>query len=115
MAALEDDEALEGEFVELPDEEESEVEDTPDGGAIVRLDETSSPGSSKFLRNLADTLPDSVLQKIGARLQGCVRGVERQIEEPRAGVARVSRDRVRRHLRISGGQVWGWDLGRYGR
>ena len=67
MAALEDDEALEGEFVELPDEEESEVEDTPDGGAIVRLDETSSPGSSKFLRNLADTLPDSVLQKIGAQ------------------------------------------------
>jgi hypothetical protein len=60
---MEDDEAPEGEMVEI-DLDEGDVEDTEDGGAIVTLDEDEKPGDSDFYSNLAETLPDTDLTRI---------------------------------------------------
>ena len=62
-----EEEAQEGELVGI-DEDEPDVEDTEDGGAIVRLDDEEEPNApSPFYENLAATLPRSVLKAIGAR------------------------------------------------
>ena len=62
---LEEDDELEpeGETVEI-DEELPDVEDTPDGGAIVRLDEEPKPGESEFYANLADEMDEPTLDHI---------------------------------------------------
>jgi hypothetical protein len=60
---MEDDEAPEGEMVEI-DLDEGDVEDTEDGGAIVTLYEDEKPGDSDFYSNLAETLPDTDLTRI---------------------------------------------------
>ena len=57
----------EGEFVEIDDADESDVEDTEDGGAIVKLDdEAPKAGDSAFYENLAETLPREELDKLEA-------------------------------------------------
>ena len=60
---LDTDEPTEGEFVEL-DEDESDVEDTEDGGAIVKLDDSPKEGDSEFLSNLAETMDESALNRL---------------------------------------------------
>ena len=53
-----------GETVELP-EEDSDVIDTEDGGAIVRLDDEEGPArSDDFYANLAETMPESELAEL---------------------------------------------------
>lgn len=55
-----------GELIELP-EEENDVEDTDDGGAIVRLDGEEEMRSDDFYANLAEVMPDSELASLAAR------------------------------------------------
>lgn len=62
-----DDDILEGEFVALDDEPQPDVEDTPDGGAIVKLDDNGPRGDSPFYENLAEVVPYDVLQNLGAQ------------------------------------------------
>ena len=60
---MEDDDDL-PETVDLGEADE-DVIDTPDGGAIVRLDDDDEePRSEDFLANLADTMPESELQTL---------------------------------------------------
>jgi hypothetical protein len=62
-----DDDDLQGEMIEI-ENLPPEVEDTPDGGAIVRLDEEEDADSeSDFYANLAESMPDYELQKIATR------------------------------------------------
>ena len=62
-----------GEMFELPDEV-SDVEDTDDGGAIVRFGEEGSEpeGESEFYANLAETLPEAVLDDTSQDLLGLI-------------------------------------------
>jgi len=64
---MDEDDQPEDEIVELDDDEQSDVIDTEDGGAIVRLDDDDElqPRSDDFYANLAETLSDSELQDIG--------------------------------------------------
>lgn len=58
-----------GEMVEMPETEEDYVEDTEDGGAIVRIgDDEEAARSDEFLENLADVLPDYELNSIATSL-----------------------------------------------
>ena len=60
-----DDELPEAEVVDLGDEDDEDVTDTPDGGAIVRLDdEDVAPRSEDFYANLAEDMPESELQEL---------------------------------------------------
>lgn len=63
----EDDQPEEGEFYEVDDE--SDVVDTEDGGAIVTLDDEddSDEPSSEFLQNLAETLPETELKTLASQ------------------------------------------------
>ena len=64
----EDEQAEGGEYLELPGEDDT-VEDTEDGGAIVRFDdEDATDGFSDFYANLAETLPDSDMRRLSADL-----------------------------------------------
>ena len=63
----EDDIDTEGEMVEIDDEEISDVEDTEDGGAIVRLGEEATDADSEFYTNLAESMPDSELNALSSR------------------------------------------------
>jgi len=58
----EDDLPEEGEFLEI--EDDSDVEDTEDGGAIVKMGEEDDEPSKGFLENLAETLPESELKAL---------------------------------------------------
>jgi len=61
----EDEAILKGEVVAV-DREEDDVEDTEDGGAIVKLDEEeTAAGRGEFYANLAESLPDTDLRRIG--------------------------------------------------
>ena len=60
----EDDAILQGEVVAV-DRDEDDVEDTEDGGAIVKLDEEEPAGKGEFYANLAESLPDTDLRRIG--------------------------------------------------
>jgi hypothetical protein len=55
-----------GEMVEVTDE--SDVEDTDDGGAIVRLDDEEAARSEDFLENLADVLDAPELDRLATDL-----------------------------------------------
>jgi len=61
-----------GEMLDLPEDEIAEVEDTEDGGAIVRLeDEESSPAAeSEFYANLAESMPEGEMDQIAQDLLG---------------------------------------------
>jgi hypothetical protein len=54
-------------MVEIDDEEISDVEDTEDGGAIVRLGEEATDADSEFYANLAESMPDSELNALSSR------------------------------------------------
>ena len=62
-----------GEMFELP-EEISDIEDTEDGGAIVRFgeDEEEPEGESEFYMNLAETLPESVMDEVAQEFLGLI-------------------------------------------
>ena len=63
----EDDQPEEGEFYEVDDE--SDVVDTEDGGAIVTLDDEddSDEPSTDFLQNLAETRPETELRTLASQ------------------------------------------------
>ena len=54
------------EMVELPEDEEPDVIDTPDGGAIVKLDDDQPERSDDFYANLAETMAESELSTMAA-------------------------------------------------
>ena len=62
----------EGETIDLGDDEDSDVEDQPDGGAIVsfggKSDEASADDEEDFYANLADKLPQSKLDSLASEL-----------------------------------------------
>jgi chaperonin GroES len=61
-----------GEMFELP-EEISDVEDTEDGGAIVRFGEEEEPaGDSEFYANLAEKLPEGVMDEVAQDFLGLI-------------------------------------------
>ena len=63
-----------GEMFELPDEV-LDVEDTEDGGAIVRMgeeEETTPEGMSEFYANLAETLPEGEMDDVSQDLLGLI-------------------------------------------
>ena len=62
-----EDEMAEGEMVEIDEDDASDVEDTEDGGAIVRMGEEDAPGDSEFYANLAEDMPDSELNALSTR------------------------------------------------
>ena len=62
-----DDEQEYGEIIEI-EGDEPDVEDTEDGGAIVRFDDGGPrAGESDFYANLAETLPDVELNRLSSR------------------------------------------------
>ena len=65
---MDDDELPEGETVELDTGDETDVEDTEDGGAIVTLDDEDEPkkGDSDFYANLAEDMGDTELKDIAS-------------------------------------------------
>lgn len=63
-----DHEATEGEPVGLLPEAEDEIEETPEGGAIIRFDEEAPADESDFYDNLAETLPDLDLSDLSIQL-----------------------------------------------
>ncbi|HET8730095.1 MAG TPA: hypothetical protein VFM34_03205, partial [Moraxellaceae bacterium] len=63
-----DQSAQAGEYVDYDDDENSDVVDTDDGGAIVKLDEGELPGESEFYANLAEEMPSSDLSRIASTL-----------------------------------------------
>ncbi|MFZ9636205.1 MAG: hypothetical protein ACO3EK_20540, partial [Alphaproteobacteria bacterium] len=66
--ALPEDELPEGEYFDLPGEDD-DVEDTEDGGAIVTLDDEDAPPSEDdFYANLAETLPEHELSRLSSTL-----------------------------------------------
>lgn len=48
--------------------DDSDVQDTPDGGAIVKLDESPKKGDSEFYTNLAEDIPEPDLNRLGLDL-----------------------------------------------
>ena len=62
-----DDDLPEGETVEF-DAGEDDVQDTEDGGAIVKIDDEPKPGDSDFYDNLAETMSDSGMNKVSTNL-----------------------------------------------
>jgi hypothetical protein len=68
---MEDDDQQDyGEMIELEGSDQPDVEDTEDGGAIVRLDEENpKAGESEFYANLADgVIPEHELTRLSSRL-----------------------------------------------
>lgn len=56
-----------GEYLDLPDDA-SDVEDTEDGGAIVKLDDSTPPGQTEFYANLAESMPSWEMSNLGTTL-----------------------------------------------
>jgi hypothetical protein len=90
-----DDEALEGETVEL-DFDDPDVRDTEDGGAMVTLDDEDTPPdpeSDEFYANLAETLPASKLSDLATHfLQLIERDEEsrkKRVEQYEEGIRRT--------------------------
>jgi hypothetical protein len=54
------------EMVEVPEDEEADVIDTEDGGAIVKLDDEDEERSDDFYANLAETMPESELSTLAS-------------------------------------------------
>lgn len=64
---MDEDEQPEGEYVSLPDDMD-DVEETEDGGAIVRLDEDEAPeGQGEFYSNLAENMSEPELASLSSR------------------------------------------------
>lgn len=63
--------AEEGEWIELPQGDQMDVEDTEDGGADIKMEnksQTPTADANKFYDNLAETLPDSYLNGLATDL-----------------------------------------------
>jgi hypothetical protein len=60
----EDENILTGEVIEVDDDEDEDVVDTEDGGAIVKLSEEEDRRSGDFYANLAEDMPESELSRI---------------------------------------------------
>ena len=75
------------------DDDKNGIEDTEDGGAIVKLDETEPLGESKFYANLAEKLPETELTEIGRVLCELIerdkRSREKRDEQYEEGVRRT--------------------------
>jgi len=66
---MDEDEMPEGEYVDLPDVDDDEVEDTEDGGAIVRMDEDAPPkAENEFYANLAEDMPEGEMSSLSTQL-----------------------------------------------
>ena len=66
---MDEDEMPEGEYVDLPDVDDDEVEDTEDGGAIVRMDDDAPPkAENEFYSNLAEEMPEHELSSLSTQL-----------------------------------------------
>jgi len=63
-----EEELPQGEMVELPDVDDDEIEDTPDGGAIVRISETVKQADNEFYSNLAEDMDESDLSTLATQL-----------------------------------------------
>lgn len=64
---MDEDEQPEGEYIEV-DAANDEVEDTEDGGAIVRFEDEEEPaGQSEFYANLAEDMPEPELMTLSSR------------------------------------------------
>lgn len=62
-----DDEDREGDYMALPEEEEDdEVEDLEDGGAIVKLEDEEPEGQGEFYGNLAEDMPEHELARLSS-------------------------------------------------
>lgn len=64
---MDDDDLPAGETMDLPDND-SDVTDTPDGGAIIRVDTAPKPGDSEFYSNLAESGANVDLQKLSIQI-----------------------------------------------
>jgi hypothetical protein len=63
---MDEDELPETEVVDLGEADDEDVIDTPDGGAIVRLDDEETDAErDEFLANLAETMPENELNELG--------------------------------------------------
>ena len=64
---MDEDEKPEGEYMEV-DAAADEVEDTEDGGAIVRFEDEEGPpeGQSEFYANLAESMPEPELMRLSS-------------------------------------------------
>ena len=60
-----EDESIEGEYVELPDDDETDVEDTEDGGALVTIG-GNAKRSADFYENLAETMSENDLDHLAS-------------------------------------------------
>ena len=68
MDALEGPEDTEGLVVDFTEEIESDIEEMPDGSAIVRMSDTKGPTEDEdFYANLADEFDPSDLDKLALR------------------------------------------------
>ena len=65
---MDEDDIEYGEMVELPEDDSEDIEDTEDGGAIVRLDDEEAARSEDFLANLADVLDEPELNRLATDL-----------------------------------------------
>ena len=66
---MDEDEMPEGEYVDLPDVDDDEVEDTEDGGAIVRFGDDAAPkAENEFYANLAEEMPEHELSSLSTQL-----------------------------------------------
>ena len=88
-----------GEMLDLPEDEIAEVEDTEDGGAIVRLeDEESSPAAeSEFYANLAESMPEGEMDQIA---QDCLGRFLRTRKRGRSVMSSMKRDYDGRDLEM---------------
>lgn len=64
----EDDISVDGELVAIDSPETSDTIDTPDGGAIVILDDDEPAGTSDFYANLAETMSEVEMDALASRL-----------------------------------------------
>ena len=90
-----DDEIAEGEWTELP-AETADVEDTPDGGAIVKLDDEAGELAEdpEFYANLTDgTIPDRTLNELATKLTDLIekdkKAREKRDEQQAEGIQRT--------------------------
>ena len=66
---MDEDEMPEGEYVDLPDVDDDAVEDTEDGGAIVRMDDDAPPkAENEFYANLAEDMPEHEMSSLSTQL-----------------------------------------------
>ena len=66
---MDEDEMPEGEYVDLPDVDDDAVEDTEDGGAIVRMDDDAPPkAENEFYANLAEDMPEGEMASLSTQL-----------------------------------------------